>query len=721
MSSVVTVINPVEGKRYKMSMKGEVSRLTVRKIKKYLANSCGIPSEEQTLKYNGVELGDDVLGGEVGLTSGSTLTVERKGPNDQPFIGSPAKQALEMETLDQQRAMLQHERMRREEEFRRHQETLQGSISQAEMRRRDLMREKQEKEEELRRLQELEEAAEKERERLAEYRKQEAEREAMRARDLEARKEQLSRERALQRQLEMQKLENERKKMLLQQQQAEYEAEKARVERERKEHQERIKRQELAIREKEVEMERAHVEAQRARRELEAEKAVLQQQRSAESHRLTHERSVEAQRLHEAVNSSHSNHHTPHTTDLHVRSNRSTSTPISNGMNNTRSSSIADKERELERLRQQKTELEQSLHYEKELERQIAIERSHLQGRSREGSPDAPPAAASHIPIITPRAGDTSGKGTDARALALENLGQLAQDLGVRSLQLDDNNTCVVSVEEKYTLLITFDASTERLYIYSTLATFIPANPDVKLRLYEFLMEGALLGRDMCGGGVGASLKNDFILMSTSIYLPSSSTSALRTIAPLFVESLVKWRARVKDLLASEDFGMATSEAQSSSRPRHPISPQPQDDHGYRKSERASNTRHISPSRQESHIDTGAEYPMVGIEVTDGVTVDGVHSKYDDGVVVVSAKGPAARAGILPNDYIRAVNGRPVNSLRTFQTVIGNLRPHTTVPFSLDRAGAHLVVSVLVGSSQNRPGESKYKNIVRVNSDAFQH
>lgn len=108
------------------------------------------------------------------------------------------------------------------------------------------------------------------------------------------------------------------------------------------------------------------------------------------------------------------------------------------------------------------------------------------------------------------------------------------------------------------------------------------------------------------------------------------------------------------------------------------------------------------------------EYPMVGIEVTDGVIINGVHTTYADGVVVVNVSGPAQRAGILPNDFIRLVDGRRVSSLKEFQEVIRGLLPHSQVPFMVDRAGAHLVVNVLVGSTTVRPGDGKYKNRVRV-------
>ena len=60
------------------------------------------------------------------------------------------------------------------------------------------------------------------------------------------------------------------------------------------------------------------------------------------------------------------------------------------------------------------------------------------------------------------------------------------------------------------------------------------------------------MGREMSGGGVGLSMKCELLLMSTSIDLRHSDTGALRSLAPDFVEALVKWRQTVKQLLVEE-------------------------------------------------------------------------------------------------------------------------------------------------------------------------
>lgn len=602
MSTQVSVINPTEGKRYKMSLKGDITRLSIRKFKKYLSASCGIAEEDQLLKYNGVELGDDVLAGEVGITAGSTLTVERYGNQSAPFVASPARHNLELETLDQQRTVLLSERLRRDEEFRRHHDVLSKSLSEAERRRRDLEREQQERQQEMDHLRDLETRADAERKRVAALRAAEAERENLRSQDIEARKAQLQAERTAQRQLEMQKLENERKKMLLAQQRAEYESEKARLEREREEYFQRRRQQELEIKEKEFALERQQIEAERARKELELEKQVLHEKRNAELSRVGLATQPHAQ---------------PKSMLASVQSTPSAGTripPITpRNTGPSRDTSV------------------------------VVQQEDYTPQHQWQNAP---------LPSV-PYPSQMPPQKLDVKSNMEANLASLASTVGVARLTLDDNNTCVVTYQERYTLLLTFDAATERLYLYSTLATAIPKDAERKLKLYEFLLEGALLGRDMCGGGVGASLKNDFILMATSVYLPECGPSALAIITPSFVESLGKWRARIKE--------------------RGLVDP---DDDASRSMLRES-TQSVSSGAGYDYrsVSMAREAPFIGIEVSDGEVVNGYKHFYTTGVLVMAAKGPAQRAGFLPQDFIKTVGGKPITSLESFRAAIRDLKP----------------------------------------------
>lgn len=131
---------------------------------------------------------------------------------------------------------------------------------------------------------------------------------------------------------------------------------------------------------------------------------------------------------------------------------------------------------------------------------------------------------------------------------AKANLLELSKDLGIH-LTFDQNHTCVIGNDERNTILITFDAATERLYLYSTILTSLPRSETAKLKLYEALLDGALLGRDMAGGGVGISTQNNIMMLGTSFSLRNSSQYTLRDITPAFLDSLQRWRSVAADII----------------------------------------------------------------------------------------------------------------------------------------------------------------------------
>ncbi|AYU81263.1 Tir chaperone protein (CesT) family, putative [Leishmania donovani] len=136
----------------------------------------------------------------------------------------------------------------------------------------------------------------------------------------------------------------------------------------------------------------------------------------------------------------------------------------------------------------------------------------------------------------------------DGLQVAKESLKILAQKLGV-SLQFDKNLTCVVGTDADFSLLLTYDPATERLYIYSSLLTELPDHPPLRMKLYEVLLEGSLLGREVCGGGVGLSTQNNVVVLTTSLPVRHCSPEALCEVMPLFVETLVRWRSLIDELL----------------------------------------------------------------------------------------------------------------------------------------------------------------------------
>ncbi|CCW65404.1 unnamed protein product [Phytomonas sp. EM1] len=146
--------------------------------------------------------------------------------------------------------------------------------------------------------------------------------------------------------------------------------------------------------------------------------------------------------------------------------------------------------------------------------------------------------------------GDLGHGDASARALqsAHDNLACLAEHLRV-ALSLDRNLTCVVCNDEEYSILVTFDPPTRRLYVYSTVLTAIPEDRAVRTKLYEVLLEGSLLGREVCGGGIGVSLRGGLVVLSTSILTAHCDRETLREVIPTFVEALKRWRSLVGELV----------------------------------------------------------------------------------------------------------------------------------------------------------------------------
>ena len=353
-----------------------------------------------------------------------------------------------------------------------------------------------------------------------------------------------------------------------------------------------------------------------------------------------------------------------------------------------------------------------------------------------------PPA---HVPPHSARSNALSSPGfhappphhdMDCDALAAANLSDLAHHLG-QPLSFDESNTCVVDVDEKHTIMISYDRETEGLYVYSSLLCNLPRDPTLKLQLYEMLLEGALLGRDMAGGGVGLSLKDDFVLMCSSIPLRSCYPHALRLAVPAFSDALRKWRKRIKEVLTEQH--SQERDPLPHAAPAGPPPPSAEyggggggqqhvqmgepwphraEQHPPTNSPSAPSAVHNPPSTQTVSDQGEESYAVLGVELTDGVTVcgetrirllpafphclshsshpqiDGVHTQYNNGVIVVRVKGPAAAAGMLENDIIKIVNGRHVTSLQAFQDITAGLVPDVPCIFVIERDGRELSVEV---------------------------
>lgn len=131
---------------------------------------------------------------------------------------------------------------------------------------------------------------------------------------------------------------------------------------------------------------------------------------------------------------------------------------------------------------------------------------------------------------------------------AKENLKEFGKELGLEGLNFDENNTCILGIDDEFSMHLTYEPNSDRLYIYSPLIDGLPRNDGLRLKLYEKLLEGSMLGGQMAGGGVGVAVKEELILMHCVIDMAYAVPSLLRAFAPLFVETVEKWRTVCRDI-----------------------------------------------------------------------------------------------------------------------------------------------------------------------------
>lgn len=132
---------------------------------------------------------------------------------------------------------------------------------------------------------------------------------------------------------------------------------------------------------------------------------------------------------------------------------------------------------------------------------------------------------------------------------AEENLREFGKELGLEGLKFDENNTCILGIDDEFSMHMTYEPNSDRLYLYSPLIDGLPKDAQTRLKLYEKLLEGAMLGGQMAGGGVGVATKEELILMHCFIEMGHAPAHALRAFAPLYVETVERWRKIVKAII----------------------------------------------------------------------------------------------------------------------------------------------------------------------------
>lgn len=142
---------------------------------------------------------------------------------------------------------------------------------------------------------------------------------------------------------------------------------------------------------------------------------------------------------------------------------------------------------------------------------------------------------------------------------AKANLKEFGKELNLE-LSFDENHTCILGIDNTFSLHLTYEPNSDRLYLYSPVLDGLPKDEKTRLKLYEALLEGSMLGGQMAGGGVGVAVAEELILMHCVLDMGvGTDASALRRFAPIFVESVEKWRERSKNIMEGRDNPPAAS------------------------------------------------------------------------------------------------------------------------------------------------------------------
>lgn len=143
---------------------------------------------------------------------------------------------------------------------------------------------------------------------------------------------------------------------------------------------------------------------------------------------------------------------------------------------------------------------------------------------------------------------------------AKSNLKEFGKELNLEGLEFDENNTCILGIDDEFSLHITYEPNSKRLYLYSPLLDGLPRDDKTRLKLYERLLEGSLLGGQMAGGGVGVAVKEELILIHCTLDMEHAVSLALKAFAPLYVETVEKWRKICRDVSEGRDDGSKPAE-----------------------------------------------------------------------------------------------------------------------------------------------------------------
>ncbi len=132
---------------------------------------------------------------------------------------------------------------------------------------------------------------------------------------------------------------------------------------------------------------------------------------------------------------------------------------------------------------------------------------------------------------------------------AKANLEEFGKELKLE-LAFDNNNTCILGIDNLFSLHVTYEDTTRKLYLYCPVRDGLPQDDSILLKLCKALLSGAMLGGQMAGGGVGIAFEEELILMHATIQMgPGTDSFELKRFAPIFVEAVEKWRKKVQNIV----------------------------------------------------------------------------------------------------------------------------------------------------------------------------
>lgn len=149
---------------------------------------------------------------------------------------------------------------------------------------------------------------------------------------------------------------------------------------------------------------------------------------------------------------------------------------------------------------------------------------------------------------------------------AKQNLKEFGKELNLEGLVFDENHTCILGIDNTFSLHLTYEPNSDRLYLYSPILDGLPKDDKTKLKLYEACLEGGMLGGQVAGGGIGVAVPEELILMHAVIEMgPGTDAKALCRFAPVFVDAVEKWRDKAGKISQGIEVPRET--------PTHPGSP----------------------------------------------------------------------------------------------------------------------------------------------------